>query len=146
MARVVNKRFARKGEYQKVIETIDKQGKCPFCKDNFKYHKKPILKRESGWLLTKDSWPYKNTETHFIIIGEKHKEEFSELTKKDFATVANLAEWAIKKFKIPGGALAMRFGNSDYTGATVSHIHFHVLSPKIDKRTKLSKTVVFPIG
>ena len=56
----VNLKNARRGEYSKVIEEIQKTGKCPFCKENFKYHKKPILKKTNGWILTENSWPYKN--------------------------------------------------------------------------------------
>ena len=142
----VNVKNARKGQYKKVIEEIAKTGKCPFCKENFKYHKKPIFKRKSGWFLTDDSWPYKNADCHLLIIGDKHKENFSELTKKDLEAVAFLANWAIKKWNIKGGGIAMRFGKINYTGASVSHIHFHIISPKIDKRNKRSKTVNFPIG
>ena len=142
----VNTKNARKGEYKKVIEKIAKTNKCPFCKENFKYHKKPIFKRKNGWFLTNNSWPYKNTDCHLIIIGEKHKENFRELTKKDLESVAYLTRWAIKKWKIKGGGVAMRFGAPNYTGASVSHIHFHIISPKIGKKTKRSKTVNFPIG
>lgn len=142
----VNVNNARKGEYKKVIERIASTGKCPFCKENFKYHKKPILKRKTDWLLTKASWPYKNSRCHFMILGEKHKENISELNVKDFEAISYLARWAIKKYKIKGGALAARFGNTDFTGASVSHLHFHLISPERDKKKKRTKTVNFPIG
>jgi len=142
----VNTRNARKGEYRDVINKIDTVGKCPFCKENFKYHKKPILKREKGWFVTENSWPYKNTQHHFIIIGEKHKEEFSELNQNDFAVVAQLTKWVIRRYKIKGGAFTMRFGNTDATGASVTHLHFHILVPEKDKRTKRTKRVSFPVG
>jgi ATP adenylyltransferase len=142
----VNIKNARRGEYRKVIEKIAKTGKCPFCKENFKYHKKPIFKQSGGWFLTEVSWPYKNTSRHLMIIGEKHRENFSELTKKDLAAVGFLVNWAIKKYKIKGGALAMRFGDTDYTGASVAHLHFHIISPKINKKTGRAKIVNFPIG
>ena len=144
--KLVNIKNARQGEYRKVIEEIAKTGKCPFCKENFKYHKKPIYKRKGGWFLTNNSWPYKNTNYHLIILGDKHKENFSEITKKDLESVAYLINWAIKKWKIKGGGITMRFGETDYTGASVNHIHFHIISPKIDKKTKKTKTVNFPIG
>lgn len=144
--RFVNINNARVGEYKKVIEEIAKTGKCPFCKENFKYHKKPVYARKNNWFLTNNSWPYKNTSCHLIILGDEHKENFSELTKKDFESVAYLTNLAIKKWKIKGGGLAMRFGNTNYTGASVSHIHFHIISPKIDKNTKRAKVVEFPIG
>lgn len=142
----VDVKNARKGEYKKVIETIAKTGKCPFCKENFKYHKKPIYKRKKDWFLTNNTWPYKNTKCHLIILGDRHKENFSELTKSDFESVAYLTNWAIKKWDIKGGGLAIRFGNPNLTGASVSHIHFHIISPKLNKRTKRGKTVNFPIG
>ncbi len=144
--KLVNIKNARQGEYKKIIEQIAKTGKCPFCKENFKYHKKPIYKRKNGWFLTNNSWPYKNTNCHLIILGDKHKENFSEITKKDFESVTYLINWAIKKWKIKGGGITMRFGETNYTGASVNHIHFHIISPKIDKKTKKTKTVNFPIG
>ena len=142
----VNVKNARAGEYEKVIKEIAATGKCPFCKENFKYHKKPIYKKRNGWFLTNNSWPYQNTKHHLIILGEDHKENFSELSKKDWESITYLANWAIKNWKIKGGAIAMRFGNTDYTGASVSHIHFHLISPEIDKKTKRAKHVIFPIG
>ena len=144
--KVVDKRFAKSKEYANVISEIESIGKCPFCSDNFKYHKNPILKSYGAWFISKTSWPYKNSKHHFIIIGKKHKESFLELTEKDFKSVKHLTNWVIKKFKIKGGALAMRFGDTTFTGATVCHIHFHLISPEKDKKSKKAKTVNFPIG
>ena len=141
----VNKKFAKSGDYGKVISSIEEVGKCPFCPDNFKYHKEPLLKKEGGWLITKNSWPYENTEYHFVIIGEEHKVDFSELSESDLRSVKILVNWALQEFGIRGGALSIRFGDTDHTGATVSHLHFHLISPKLDEEGK-AKTVNFPIG
>lgn len=143
--KLVNKKYAKSKEYWNVINSIERTGKCPFCPDNFKYHKEPVIKKEGNWLLTKNSWPYKNTKYHFVIIGEKHMEDFKELSDVDFKSVKNLTNWAIKKYKIKGGALTIRFGDTDHTGATVCHLHFHLISPKLGKN-KIAKTVYFPIG
>lgn len=145
-ARVVNKRFAkRKSGYEHVLNQIEMENKCPFCHDNFKYHKNPILKKNSNWFITESSWPYKNAKYHFLIINRKHKEAFSELNKKDWETLRELTNWAIKNYNLPGGALALRFGDTDYTGATVCHIHAHIISPQLNRQGK-SKTVYFPVG
>jgi len=142
----VNIKNAKNGEYKNVIEEIAKTGKCPFCKDNLKYHRKPILKRINKWFLTEATWPYKNIRCHFMILGEKHRENFLELKKDDLEAVSSLVKWAIKKYKIKGGGLAIRFGNTDYTGASVAHLHFHLISPKINKKTGNAEVVNFPIG
>ena len=144
--KVVNKRFTKgRDEYRKVIDEIEHKGKCPFCPENFKYHKKPILKKNGSWFLTESSWPYKNSKYHFLIINLKHKELFNELTKKDWESIRLLINWVIKKYKLKGGAFALRFGDTDYTGAKVCHVHAHLIYPELDKNKK-SKTVVFPIG
>jgi len=146
MKKFVNLTNARPGEYRNVIEQIQKTGKCPFCKDNLKYHRKPIVKRSGEWFLTEGTWPYKNTRCHLMILGDKHRENFFELKKKDLEAVFSLVKFAIRKYKIKGGALAMRFGNTDYTGASVAHLHFHLISPKINKKTRRAMVVNFPIG
>ncbi len=144
--KVVDKRFAQKRtEYFGVLKSIEKEGKCPFCPENFKYHGKKILKKKDGWFITENNWSYKNTQKHLLIIGEKHKENFEELTKNDLLVIKYLSDWAIKKFKIKGGAVAARFGKTELTGSTVCHIHFHLIYPQINKKG-LAKTVNFPIG
>ena len=138
--RVVNPRYAKSGGYRKVIRSIETEGKCPFCPENFKYHKHPILKESGGWFVTRSSWPYKNTKHHFVVIGKEHKEHFRELDRVDMVSVQSLVQWAIETFKIRGGVLAHRFGETDLTGATVCHLHFHLIVPKAGRR------VNFPIG
>ncbi|MCK5490577.1 MAG: HIT domain-containing protein [Candidatus Pacebacteria bacterium] len=145
MKKVVDKRYAKSSDYKKTLETIEETAKCPFCKENFKYHKKKILKKEKGWFITESSWPYENSKFHFLIISEEHKENFIDLKQTDFAVVSKLVNWAIKKYKLKGGALSLRFGDTKYTGASVCHLHFHFIVPNLD-RNKKTKTVNFPIG
>lgn len=138
--KVVDRRFAKDKKYDSVLGEIETKGKCPFCPDNFKYHKHPILERSGTWFITKISWPYENSRHHFIIIKKRHAENISELADDDMKDILFLTNWAIFKFRIKGGAIAMRFGKTDYTGATVCHIHAHLIVPK------KGKTVNFPIG
>jgi len=137
---VVNPRFARSGEYADVIAQIEQEGKCPFCPENFKYHKNPILKEDGSWFITESSWPYENIEHHFIIIGKEHKEDFSELSQGDMVSVYSLVKWVIGEFGLKGGALTHRFGETEITGASVCHLHFQLIVPK------RGKTVNFPVG
>lgn len=145
-ASFVYKKFAKsKKDYYAVLEKIERTKLCPFCKENFKYHKRPILKKLGGWLATENSWPYKGAKVHCLLIAERHCEQFEDLTAKDFKTVAALTRWLIKKYNIPGGGLALRFGDPLFTGASVRHLHFQLIQPK-KKGTHSVYTVNFPIG
>lgn len=152
MKRLVDARYARTPEYRKVIEQIQKDKKCPFCPRNFRYHNRKILKKIGKWIITRNFNPYPGTRHHFILIGDKHKTKAGHLTAKDFAEIGYLVQWTEREFKIQGGALAMRFGNSRYTGATVTHLHCHLIVPKLEyrkvgkKKQRLARVVSFPIG
>ncbi len=137
--KVVNPSFA-KGDYKNVIDTIEEKGKCPFCPDNFIYHKHPVLKREGSWFITKQTWPYENSKCHFLIIGEDHKENIDELIPEDMKDILMLMQWAAKKFSIDGGGFAMRFGETSCTGSSVCHLHVHLIV------SQKGKSVSFPVG
>lgn len=137
-------RFAKDERYKKVLNEIASAGVCPFCPENFRWHTKPILKRSGGWFITENFSSYKNALHHLIIVNKKHKEHFTELSAKDWRDLSHLASWAIRKFKIKGGGLALRFGDTDFTGATVRHLHAHLIVPRLKKN--VPQTVVFPIG
>lgn len=145
-AKVVDPHYAKSGEYRVVLEEIQSGKKCPFCPGQLHWHKEPILKEENGWLITRNSWPYQNAAHHFLLIGREHHDRFDELSSADWETIRGLINWAITEFKLPGGGIAMRFGETTYTGATVVHFHIHMIVPEIDPETGRAKPVNFPIG
>lgn len=145
MGKVVDPKNARSEDYRAVLKKIEAGGKCPFCPKNFNWHRKPLLRRSGRWLITEASWPYKNAKFHFLIIGGKHTERVQKLTAEDFRDILFLLRWAVKRFGIAGGALSLRFGDMAYTGATVRHLHFHLIVPKLGRADK-ALVVNFPIG
>lgn len=142
--KVVDPRYAKGARYGGIIREIQGEGVCPFCPKTFKWHTKPILKRHGGWLITENFNPYKNARHHLLIIKTAHKEKFEELTPRDWRSLTRLAAWAIKKFHIKGGAFMLRFGDTAFTGATVCHIHAHLIVPEV--KNGKAKPVFFPIG
>ena len=145
LEKVVDLRNARSDDYRKVLEEIAAKGKCPFCPENFKWHKEPVLLRYKGWFITNAAWPYENAKRHFLIISEKHKEGLGELSDADLRVVLVLVNWAVEGFGIKGGGLALRFGDTTYTGATVCHLHFHLIVPELGPDGK-ALVVNFPTG
>lgn len=144
--KVVDTRYAKSSEYRRIINEIADKGRCPFCPENFIYHKNPILQRSGDWFITQNSWPYANTLHHFVIISSIHKERLAELTVRDLASILKLMKWAEREFDIPGGGFALRFGETAYTGATVCHLHAHLIVPLKNRKNQRAQTVLFPIG
>lgn len=122
-------------EYVAILKQILKDGVCPFCPEYFVYHPKPILRSGQHWLVTENISPYRGTKHHFLFVHKKHIENLAQLSPAAAAELASHAAWLTKKYKLPGGALFMRFGDKRYTGASVTqHLHAQLISGSKNSR------------
>lgn len=125
------------GTYRKVIEQISSDGVCPFCPDHLKqYHKNPILKETDSWVVTTNMYPYANAKHHFLLILQKHKNDTKDLSAAEWQDLHTQIGWLVESYKIPGGTLMMRGGNMAHTGASVTHLHAHFISPDYDNPSR----------
>ena len=124
----VNLHHARTKEQITVMSKIVLDGVCPFCPENIKkYHSKPIIKNGKRWILTENMSPYEGTKYHFLLISKRHFTMPGDINSEEAADLFKIISWLTSKYKISGGTIILRFGNPDMTGATVDHLHFHVV-------------------
>jgi ATP adenylyltransferase len=125
---------ARTEEQRKLMEQIQRDGVCPFCKEYFStYHPKPIIKETDYWYFTENMSPYAGTKHHFIFVYKpEHIENPSVLSPEEVTDLFSLLSWATERFSIRGGSFFMRFGESKYTGSSVAHLHAHLLMGDVD--------------
>ena len=129
VASFVNLDNARLDEQREVMRKIIASGECPFCQENLlMYHKQPILRESGAWLLTHNQWPYKHLRVHLLLIAKEHAESLKDLPIEAGLEMLEMCQWAEKKFDIKSGALAIRFGDVRYNGATVRHLHVHIVA------------------
>ncbi|MEI6850736.1 MAG: hypothetical protein WCK26_02090 [Candidatus Saccharibacteria bacterium] len=141
----VNLDNARLPEQRRVMEDIEDNQECPFCPEYLeKYHKEEILRKGAHWILTRNQWPYKNTDTHLLAIAAYHAEKLSDLQEGSFDELQQHMVWAEDEYKIIAGGIAMRFGDTSRNGATVRHLHAHLIVPSLDKSD--DEKVKFNIG
>ncbi|MFA7308481.1 MAG: dihydrofolate reductase [Patescibacteria group bacterium] len=149
---VVNTANAQSAEYQKDLQQIQKTGICPFCLGGKTDLSNPLLMEINDWRLMPNIFSYKEAKHAFLLIPVRHMTDVSEMTVSDFLGVQALVAWARKNYGIPGGAIAlsavaMRFGPTPSTGATVTHLHGHFITPHLNAEgTAASPHVNFPIG
>ena len=133
------------GTYGDVIEQIKKDDVCPFCPESLaKYHKNPILKEGKFWLSTNNFYPYEGAKYHELLIHKAHITTFGEISKEAWDELNDLITSFTAEKKIPGGTFFMRFGDTRYTGASVSHLHANFVSP--DGEDKDRKPITARIG
>jgi len=131
----VDLKSARVTEQLKIMKTIDDEGFCPFCPEHYsKSGLNPIIKQGKHWHIRKNRWPYKNTQAHFILIHNEHVEKLSEVSPQAAQEFFELVQWIEQEYQIVGGAVGIRFGDITKNGATVRHLHAHLVSAKITDR------------
>jgi diadenosine tetraphosphate (Ap4A) HIT family hydrolase len=112
-----------------LMKKVSQDGVCPFCVENFKkYHPKPILKETDYWFFTENMSPYKGTKYHFIFVYKvAHVSTPEKISPEATVDLFTLINSAITEYAFPGGAFFMRFGDHDYTGGSVEHLHAHLV-------------------
>lgn len=140
--RYVDTRYAaRNPAYLRLLEEAERRGECPFCPPS-----ETVLDCFGGWVAVASRFPCEGTSVHLLLIPERHITKLDELTAVDIETVFTLARRAVAGRLIPGGALFLRFGDTSYTGATIHHLHFHLIQPQADAATGKVTVVQVPIG
>lgn len=121
------------GTYKNVIASIQKDGVCPFCPEQLaKYHKNPILREGKYWALTDNMYPYKGAAHHLLFVHKAHITGVDEITPEAWVEFHDFIKEIIGGRGIAGGTFFMRFGDTKYTGASVSHLHAQLISSNPD--------------
>jgi len=129
----INLANARETEQKSVMKDIADAEHCPFCRENLcKYHQQPILKEGQFWLVTTNQWPYRHTKHHFLLIYKVHAVSLSDLSPAAGQELFELIAEIEQSYAIKGGGLAMRFGDTDYSAGTISHLHVQLIEPDIE--------------
>lgn len=117
-----------RGSYRKIISQIIADGVCPFCPEHFsKYHTKKILRAGKYWLVTFNMNPYEGARWHFLFVHRTHIEKIESVSAPAWKELLTHIQWLVKKYKMPGASMFLRFGDSNRTGASVSHLHAQMI-------------------
>lgn len=140
-----NATVVRRGDYASTLEAIIAGGFCPFCEEHlFKHHKKPLLHKGKYWLVTENAWPYKGARFHFLFIARPHIEKTEDMPPAMWNELQQLYIKLAKHHQLKGATLMVRSGDTKITGASVNHLHAHLIVGS--QRTKNTKPIRALVG
>jgi len=114
-----------------IMKKIIADGVCPFCRENIeKYHTKPILFETKSWIVTENAWPYENTQKHILLISQRHVRTADELNNDEWIEVKEIQKKIRTEFGLKSATILGRLGDPSFSGATVEHLHLHIISAK----------------
>lgn len=139
---------ARVDEQRELMERIAASGECPFCTGS-RWNKElqPILHQGVFWKVRENRWPYENARVHLLFILNQHGERFDDLPQGAGEELFCLCAEMERRYAVESGAVSMRFGDTSKNGATVRHLHAHLIVAGItDREHPDYKPVRFRVG
>lgn len=125
----VELKHSRTEAQEKVMAEILTERVCPFCPEHLlRFHEDPIVLDGAHWIITPNHTPYENTSVHLLAIPKRHVLLFGELRREELEELQKLTETMRTEKGLPGLSLLMRYGKLSFTGASVNHLHCHLVA------------------
>ena len=126
--RQVNVDHAHTSEYREMLERIERDGVCPFCVDFCQgkpptYHPNQTLIETKWWVVTENVRKYEGVTHQLLFVPKIHVIEPWQLPEDAWAELQYVTREVAQMENLPAGAFMMRFGDTDFTGGSVTHLH-----------------------
>lgn len=110
------------------MEEADKKGTCYLCDRVAGEHNIPFIHEGVHWIIVLNDFPYAPDIHHYMIVTKKHVTKVTELFPEEWLECLEMLKWIENKTNVAGYSFFVRNGDTHYTGATLTHLHFHFLS------------------
>ncbi len=91
----------------------------------------PILKQGQYWYIVRNRWPYPHTLHHYLIISNEYWTSLDQVVPAAGSELITLTQWLCQHLQAQGGAICLRFGDTNYSGGTVDHLHWQFIVPDL---------------
>jgi ATP adenylyltransferase len=122
---------------------LEAAGICIFCPEHLPNHR-PIVHKTALWTVTTNRFPYRGTQLHYLLLPDEHVDDLVDLTPESQVDFWTALRWARDHHGLTYYGLASRNGDCAFTGATIRHVHVHLVQGDVENpehtpiRVKLS--------
>jgi diadenosine tetraphosphate (Ap4A) HIT family hydrolase len=127
------------------MEQLEARGLCLFCPDGLAEHgRQRVLWQTSHWSITPNEFPYQGTALHLLLVPRQHVGDLLDLDEAGRADFWTALGWVRDRYELTYYGLGVRNGDCRYSGATIRHVHAHVLvgdpdaEPEVPVRMRFS--------
>jgi ATP adenylyltransferase len=110
------------------MQRLEADGVCLFCPEGLRTHaRQQILWETKHWAVTPNKFPYRGTGLHLLLVPHAHAGDMLDLDpdiRQDFWTALAMVR---ERYRLSHYGLGIRNGDCRFTGATITHVHAHVL-------------------
>jgi diadenosine tetraphosphate (Ap4A) HIT family hydrolase len=117
---------ARSDEQRDDMRRHEQAGVCLFCPPYLETVQR-VVHRGPLWTVTTNKFPYTNTRLHLLLVPDEHVTDMTGLTEESRREFWAVLQWVVSHYALSYYGLAVRNGDCAYTGATIAHLHVHLL-------------------
>lgn len=115
------------------MRRLEAAGICLFCPPHLAGHAhQKVIHRTEHWSVTPNEFPYTGTRLHLLLVPDAHVADLLDLTPAALADFWTALAWVRDTHGLDYYGLATRNGDGRFTGATIEHVHVHVIVGDID--------------
>jgi ATP adenylyltransferase len=120
---------ARLDDQRVYMEELEAAGICVFCPEHVAhYHREPVERTGTHWYVTRNDYPYAGSAAHYLIVARRHVASFDELPDEAGAELWAIRRSLARQLQPLALATVERSGDMRYNGASVAHLHVHLLA------------------
>jgi len=118
----------RTAEQLAEMQQLESAGLCLFCPDGLRqFVGQQVLWETRYWSVVPNKFPYHGTGLHLLLVPHEHANDILDLEPASQHDFWNVLATVRGRFDLKHYGLGIRNGDCRFTGATVAHIHAHVL-------------------
>jgi ATP adenylyltransferase len=134
----------RTAEQLAEMQQLEARGLCLFCPDGLREHaRQRVLGRTEHWSITPNEFPYAGTALHLLVVPRQHAGDLLDLDPEVQADFWTALGWVREHYGLRYYGLGVRNGDCRYSGATIRHVHAHVLVGDPDAEPEVSVRMRF---
>jgi ATP adenylyltransferase len=117
------------------MRRLEAAGTCLFCPESLREHtRQQVILQTAHWSVTPNEFPYQGTRLHLLVVPHRHVNDMLDLDERSRADFWTSLALIRERFGLDHYGLGVRNGNCSFTGATIAHVHAHVLvgDPSLD--------------
>ena len=125
----------RTDEQLKEMRRLEAAGICLFCPASLREHsRQQVIFETRHWAVTPNEFPYPGTRLHLLVVPHRHVSDMADLDDEALADFWTAVREIRGRYGLDHYGLGVRNGNCNFTGATIAHVHAHVLvgDPSLD--------------
>ena len=111
---------------------LEAEAVCIFCPPHIQ-KRKTVVYESDQWVVTTNDFPYRHgkdgppASLHLLISPKQHVEDLLELPAGVQDSLWDVLLWIRASYKLTHYGLGSRNGDVRFTGATIRHVHLHVV-------------------